>query len=221
MRTVSLPSSPPPAAEGASRPCVFLDRDGTVTREAGYINHPDRLHLEPGAGPAIRRLNEAGVLAVLVSNQAGLARGYFTLEILESVFGRLGELLARHGAHLDAIYYAPFHPSAKDPRWRDDPEELRKPGLGMIRRAQAELPIDMSRAWMVGDRYGDIQFAHKAGIPAVFVKTGYGLGEWTYQRDGWESQPDHIADNLKSAVGWILRELRARNRRPSAKGRHA
>jgi len=200
------------------RPCVFLDRDGTVTREAGYINHPLRLELLAGAAGAIRRLNRAGVLAVLVSNQAGVARGYFTIDVLEETFARLRELLARRNAHLDAIYYAPFHPSSADPRWRDDPEELRKPGLGMIRRAQAELPIDMSRSYVVGDRQLDVQFAHRAGLPAVFVKSGYGLGELTYSRATWREEPEHIAEDLPGAVAWILRDLK-RRARPTAPSR--
>ena len=194
----------------APRPCVFLDRDGTVTREAGYINHPDRLALEPGAGAAIRRLNRAGVLAVLVTNQAGLARGYFSEAVLLATLERLRQLLAARGARLDAIYYAPYHPSAADPHWRDDPGELRKPGLGMIRKARAALPIDMARAYVVGDRHSDVTFAHKAGLPGIFVKTGYGLGEYTYQRAAWAEQPDCIAEDLRGAVAWILGDLRKR-----------
>ena len=194
------------------RPCVFLDRDGTVTREAGYINHPERLELLPGAAAAIRRLNDADVLTVIVSNQAGLARGYFDEAVLRATMDRLRDLLAARNARLDAIYYAPCHPSAADPRWRDDPDELRKPGVGMIRRAQARLPIDMTRAWVVGDRHTDLVFAHRAGLPGILVKSGYGLGEWTYERERWTEQPEHVADDLREAVAWILRELKKKNR---------
>lgn len=195
---------------GVLRPCVFLDRDGTITKEAGYINHPQRLELLPGAAAAIRKLNERGLLVVVVTNQAGLARGYFTEEVLAATHDHLHELLARRGAHLDGLYFAPFHSSSKDPRWRDDPDEMRKPGLGMIRRAQAELPIDMSRSFMVGDRLNDIIFAHRAGLTGIFVKSGYGLGEWTYQRETWTEQPDTICDDLGGAVRWILERLRQR-----------
>jgi D-glycero-D-manno-heptose 1,7-bisphosphate phosphatase len=207
------PATPAPAAGAEPRPCVFLDRDGTITREAGYINHPERLALEPGAAAALRRLNQAGVLTVLVTNQAGLARGYFTHEVLLATFEHLKKLLAARGARLDAIYFAPHHPSSPDPRWRDDPFELRKPGLGMIKKACAELPIDMARAYMVGDRYNDITFAHKAGIPGIFVKTGYGLGEYTYQREHWKEAPEFIAENLGGAVRWILADLKKKNQR--------
>ena len=200
-----------PSAEGsaeAGRPCAFLDRDGCVTKEAGYINHADRIELLPGVAGAIRRLNAAGVLAIVVTNQAGLARGYFSEEVLLGVLERMRELLAARGARLDAIYYAPFHPAAKDPRWREDPEELRKPGLGMLRRAQRDFAIDMTRSVMIGDRYGDIQFAHKAGLPGVLVKTGYGLGELTYASDEWEQQPEHVCEDLAAGVAWYLRRLR-------------
>jgi len=202
----------PGRVENAGRPCVFLDRDGTVTKEAGYINHPERLELLPGAAGAIRRLNRAGVLAVLVSNQAGLARGYFSQDVLQATFARLEALLAGRGARLDASYYAPFHPSSADPRWRHDPDELRKPGLGMLRKAQAEWPIDMGRSYMVGDRHNDVVFAHKAGLAGVLVKTGYGLGEVAYQRETWTEQPERICDDLAGAVRWILADLKRKTR---------
>ncbi len=191
----------------APRACVFLDRDGTINRDAGYINHPKRLELIPEAAPAIRRLNQAGVLAIVISNQAGVARGIFTEEVLWETHDRLARLLAEGGARLDAAYYAPHHPDAKDPRYRDDSDQLRKPGVGMARRAQGEWPIDMSRAFMVGDKPADIGFAHGISIPGVLVKTGYGLGEVTYRRAQWTDQPDHIAEHLGEAVDWILSQL--------------
>lgn len=199
-----------PRPDGHARPCVFLDRDGTLTREAGYINHPDRLELLPGAAEALRRLNTAGVLAVLVTNQAGLARGYFTEEVLKATFDRLEALLAEHGAHLDAVYHAPYHPASTDPRWREDPDEMRKPGIGMIRLAQRELPIDMSRAYVIGDRIKDVEFAHNAGLPGLFVKTGYGLGEFTYQRAHWSTEPEGIFEDAVAAIDWVLADLRTK-----------
>jgi D-glycero-D-manno-heptose 1,7-bisphosphate phosphatase len=190
------------------RPCVFLDRDGTISKEAGYINHPLRLELLPGVGAAIRKLNDAGVLVIVVTNQAGIARGYFTEAVLDATHKRMRDLLKQKAAHIDALYYAPCHASAKDPRWRDDPFEMRKPGLGMIRQAQQEHAIDMARSVMIGDRMNDVAFGHKAGLPSVFVKTGYGLGEWTYERATWTEQPDYICDTLGQAVAWYLKRLR-------------
>ena len=208
----SRKKSPNTRQDSQRRPCVFLDRDGTVTHEVGYVNHPERLRLLGGAAGAIRRLNRAGVLVVLVSNQAGVARGYFSEEVLQATMARLEKLLTERGARLDAIYYSPYHPDSPQKRWRNDPDEFRKPGLGMIRKARAELAIDMNRAFMIGDRYSDIIFAHRAGLPGVFVKTGYGLGEFTYKRREWTEQPDYIAEGLPQAVGWVLRELKKKPR---------
>lgn len=189
------------------RPCVFLDRDGTITREAGYINHPLRIELLPGAATAIRKLNDAGVLTIVVTNQAGVARGYFTEAVLAATHERLHALLQQKGARIDALYYAPYHASAKDPKYRDDPHEMRKPGLGMLRAARRDHALDPHRSFMVGDRMSDIQFGLKGGLRTVFVKSGYGLGEWEYERHTWTEQPHHICDTLGQAVRWILREL--------------
>jgi len=186
------------------KPCVFLDRDGTINREAGYINHPDRLELVDGAAEAICRLNNADYLAVVVSNQAGVARGYFTEEVLNQTTEHMLRLLRKQSAHLDGIYYALTHPSSNLEAYRDDPDQLRKPGPGMIRRAQAELPIDISRSWMIGDRHQDIVFAHKAGIPGLLVQTGYGLGEYVHQRDTWTEEPDKVLRHVGEAVDYIL-----------------
>jgi len=203
------------------RPCVFLDRDGTVTREAGYINHPDRIELLPGAAAAIKRLNKAGILAILTTNQAGLARGYFDEAVMKAVFDRLNELLAKQGARLDAIYCSPHHPSAKDERWRDDPDQMRKPGIGMIRQACREHPIDMARSYVVGDKHIDVIFASRAGIPGVMVMSGYGLGEYTYKRDTWTEQPAAIADDINGAVHWILKDMKEKERNAKDEVRRA
>lgn len=209
MRYLPTPPSPtaPDPHTSRPRPCCFIDRDGCITREAGYINHADRIELIPGADAAIRRLNEAGVLAILVTNQSGLARGYFTQEVLHGVFARLETQLAAGGARLDAIYYAPYHSAAKDERWRSDPDEERKPGLGMLRAAQRDFAIDLTRSAMIGDRHGDIQFARRAGIPGVLVKTGYGLGEVTYSMADWTEQPEHVCEDISEAVDWYLARL--------------
>lgn len=193
------------------RPCVFLDRDGTISREAGYINHADRIELLPGSAAAIRRLNERDVLAIVVTNQAGVARGYLTETVLKKIHARLEELLARRKARLDAIYYAPTHPEAKIVRYRRE-DNLRKPGIGMIRRAGRRFGIDLSRSYVVGDKISDIELARNASIKGVFVLSGYGLGAYRYQRRSWPVQPDHVAEDLKGAVSWILKDLRARNR---------
>jgi D-glycero-D-manno-heptose 1,7-bisphosphate phosphatase len=184
------------------RPAVFLDRDGTVSEEVGYVNHTNRFQLLPRSAEAIRRINDSEFLAVLVTNQAGVARGYFRESLVAEVHGRLRDLLAESGAHLDGIYYCPHHPTAGQPPYRRDCN-CRKPKPGMIEAAQRDLNIDTSRSFMVGDKHSDIVFAHSVGMKGILVKTGYGLGEvdeWSHE---WNEHPDYIAEDLLDAVEWI------------------
>jgi D-glycero-D-manno-heptose 1,7-bisphosphate phosphatase len=186
------------------RRAVFIDRDGTISDEVGYVNHPARYRLFPYAGEAVRLLNEAGWLAILVTNQAGVARGYFTEDLIGAVHGVLEEGLGRDGARLDAIYYCAHHPSVGEPPYRYDCD-CRKPRPGLIRRAAEDFDIDLDGSWMIGDRYSDVELARNAGLHAAFVLSGYGRGEWEYQRQTWKSEPDLIAENLLEAVKAILK----------------
>ncbi|MDT7603808.1 MAG: D-glycero-D-manno-heptose 1,7-bisphosphate phosphatase [Acidobacteriota bacterium] len=186
------------------RRAVFIDRDGTISEEVGYVNHPTRYRVFPFAPEAIRALNEAGWLAVLVTNQAGVARGYFAEEMIGAVHDLLSQELARHDARLDAIYYCPHHPSVGEPPYRATCD-CRKPKPGLIKRAAAEFSIDLAHSWTVGDRYGDTELARNAGTRAALVLTGYGRGEFEHQRESWQHQPDLIAENLLEAVREILR----------------
>jgi len=211
LQNASSSSASAPAS--GPRPCVFLDRDGTVSREAGYINHPERIELLPGSATAIRQLNESGVLAVLTTNQAGVGRGDFTEEILHRIHERLQEQLAMKRARLDAVYYAPTHPDSKIERYRKQ-DNMRKPGTGMIEKACREFAVDLSRSYVVGDKSTDIEFARNAGVKGVFVLSGYGLGEYEHQRHEWKVEPDHVAEDLREAVSWILDDLRVRESAP-------
>lgn len=186
-----------------SRPAIFLDRDGTVTEEVGYVNHVGRLRLLPRSAEAIRRINASGFLAVLVTNQAGVARGYFREELVHEVHRRLTGLLAEQGAHLDGIYYCPHHPVAGQPPYRQDCS-CRKPKPGMVEAACRDLGIDPSRSYMVGDKHSDILFAHRLGMPGSLVRTGYGLGELEQWAATWTEPPDHVADDLLAAVEWAI-----------------
>jgi D-glycero-D-manno-heptose 1,7-bisphosphate phosphatase len=188
---------------GASkRRAVFIDRDGTISEEVGYVNHPSRYRVFPYAAEAIKLLNEAGWLAVLVTNQAGVARGYFSEDVIGAVHTLLARELETGGARLDAIYYCPHHPSVGEPPYRFDCD-CRKPRPGLVRRAAVDLDIDIAHSWMVGDRYGDTELARNAGLRAAFVLSGYGRGEWEYQRGAWRHQPDLVAENLLEAVRLI------------------
>ncbi len=182
---------------------VFLDRDGTVSEEVGYVNHVGRFRLIPRAAQGIRRINESDYLAVLVTNQAGVARGYFKESLVIAVHERLEELLAENGAHLDGIYYCPHHPTAGEPPYRQDCD-CRKPKPGMVLAAQRDLNIDVAQSFMVGDKHSDITFAQSVGMQGVLVKTGYGLGEIEQWSAGWTEQPDQICEDLLDAVEWIL-----------------
>lgn len=182
---------------------VFLDRDGTVTEEVGYVNHPSRLNLLPGAAEGIAALNRAGAPVLLATNQAGVARGYFTEDLVKEVLARLGSLLAAQGARLDAMYYCPHHPAVGLPPYRQACN-CRKPRPGMLESGAREFGLDLRRCYVVGDKISDTYFAHSVGARGVLVLTGYGLGEYTYQRQDWKEQPDFIAEDLVQAADWIL-----------------
>lgn len=196
------------------RPAVFIDRDGTISEEVGYVNHPSRYRVFPFAAEAVKLLNDAGWLAILITNQAGVARGYFAEEMIGAVHQILRDELAHGGARLDAIYYCPHHPSVGAPPYRLDCD-CRKPKPGLIRKAAREFAVDLDASWMIGDRYGDTEFARSAGVRAAFVLSGYGRGEWEYQRAAWQLRPDLVADNLLEAVRAIL-ESEARGQRPAS-----
>lgn len=189
------------------RRAVFIDRDGTISEEIGYVNHPSRYRVFPYSAEAVRLLNEAGWLTILVTNQAGVARGYFTEDIIGSVHSILRQELEREGARLDAIYYCAHHPSVGQPPYRMDCD-CRKPRPGLIHRAAEEFSLDLDQSWMVGDRYSDIELARNAGLRAAFVLSGYGLGEWEYQRPAWQHEPDIVAENLLEAVRKIIQATR-------------
>jgi D-glycero-D-manno-heptose 1,7-bisphosphate phosphatase len=186
------------------RRAVFIDRDGTISEEVGYVNHVSRYRVFPFAAAAVRALNEAGWLAVLVTNQAGVARGYFREELIGQVHGLLAAELERGGARLDAVYYCPHHPSVGEPPYRFDCD-CRKPRPGLILRAAEDLGLDLLRCWMVGDRYGDTELARNAGVRSAFVLTGYGRGELEHQSHEWKHRPDLVAENLLEAVRHIIK----------------
>lgn len=177
---------------------VFLDRDGTLAHEVGYVNHPDRFRLFSFAPRAVRLLNDAGFRVFIVTNQSGVARGYFTEEVLREVHRRLAEGLARGGAAVDAIYYCPHLP-ADGSRCA-----CRKPGPGMLRQAEREHRVDLSQSWVIGDMITDVEMGREVGAHTVLLKTGYGLGQLTYQRDRWHVEPDHMCDNLLDAARLIV-----------------
>lgn len=184
---------------------VFLDRDGTINEEVGYVNHLERFYLLPGVAEAIRLLNQNGLKVIVVTNQSGVARGYFPESFIHRVHQKMEECLKEEGAHLDGIYYCPHHPDAGEPPYRQRCR-CRKPETGLIEEAVKDLGIDCSRSYMVGDRGADIEFGRKIGAKTILVLTGYGKGEWEFFRDQWKSKPDFVAEDLFGAVQWILQQ---------------
>lgn len=185
------------------RPAVFIDRDGTISEEVGYVNHPSRFRIYPYSFEAIRLLNENDWLAIVVTNQAGVARGYFSEDVVKEIHQDLNRKMSEESARLDAIYYCAHHPSVGEPPYRLDCT-CRKPKAGLIERAAKDFEIDLPASWMVGDRYSDIELARNAGLNSAFVLSGYGQGEWDYQRAGWKHQPDLASEDLLHCVRSIL-----------------
>lgn len=183
---------------------VFLDRDGTLIREKNYLRYVKDIRLLGGAASALGLLRDSGFKLVLITNQSGIARGYFTEEKLTQIHERLQQMLRRTGVELDAIYYCPHGP--------DDRCSCRKPRLGLIRKAQKELHIDLRRSYSIGDKTGDFLMGQDMGGKGVFVLTGHGAREQEKIRasDG-KMEPDYVARNLPAAAHWIVDDARDGN----------
>ncbi|MBI2524913.1 MAG: HAD family hydrolase [Candidatus Rokubacteria bacterium] len=185
------------------RSAVFMDRDGCLTEEMGYVNHVSRIRLLPRTAQAVRRLNHAGVPAVMVTNQSGIARGYFSEEILHAANAEMLSQLAALGGHLDGLYICTHHPEEGEPPYRADCD-CRKPRPGLLLRAASDLDLDLAASVVIGDKISDVGVAHAVGAAGVLVLTGYGRGEWEHRRQHWRLKPDHIAEDLFDAVEWAL-----------------
>lgn len=169
---------------------VMIDRDGTLNVERHYLSDPDQMELISGAGAAIRRLNQAGFGVIVVTNQSGIARGYFDMATLERIHDRMGRLLAEAGAHVDGIYLCPHGP--------EDHCTCRKPLPGMIEQAMAEHGFDPTQAYMIGDKEVDVELGRNVGATTFLVRTGHG------HKHVQGSKADHVVDDLPAAVDIIL-----------------
>ena len=199
--------APPPAVESAPSPpslsstslagvTVFLDRDGTLNVDTGYVKSPDDFTVLPGVGAALARLKQVGARLVVVTNQSGLGRGYFTSRDLEAIHSKLRLVLAEDGVTLDGLYFCPHHP--------DDHCNCRKPARGMIDRAHAELKVDLSRAYVIGDSIRDIELAKQVGAQSLLVMTGPSGAEALADLMARDLPPDYVAEGLSQAVDWIV-----------------
>ncbi len=194
-----------------ARPAVFLDRDGTINEQMGYINHISRFILLEKAAAGIRMLNDAGIPVVVISNQSGLARGYFPAALLDRVNAKMKSDLAGEGARVDGIYCCPHHPDARVAGMAVKCE-CRKPRPGMLHQAAVDLDLDLERSYVVGDRWSDLKAAAAVGAKGILVLTGYGRGDLEYIGPEQEIQPDYIAADLVSAAEWVVRRQKAEDR---------
>ena len=176
---------------------VFLDRDGTLNTEIEYLHRVEDFHWIQGAVDAIRRLNEAGLLVLVATNQAGVARGYFSESDVQRLHAHMQQELQRQGAHIDAFYYCPFHPEGSVPEYRR-PSKCRKPDTGMLEQGIAEWRLDPELCILVGDKNIDIEAGQRMGMRTILVETGYGRTEKA------SSTAHHTAPDLSSAVDLIL-----------------
>ncbi|HET7318622.1 MAG TPA: HAD family hydrolase [Nitrospirota bacterium] len=187
---------------------VFLDRDGTVIEEVGYLSDLKQLRLIRGAAAAIRGLNDAGFKVVLVTNQSGVARGYFTEAFVRETHDLLEKMLGLEGAHLDGVYYCPHHPKAGNSPYTAACD-CRKPGTGMLEQAARDLGIDIRASFVVGDKWSDVELGQRAGAHSVLVGTGYGPDDPGNERPAHLDDPDFTAGTITEAVEWILKTQRA------------
>jgi D,D-heptose 1,7-bisphosphate phosphatase len=179
---------------------VFLDRDGTINEEVGYLDRLEKLRIFPAAFDAIRLINRSGMKTVVISNQSGVARGYFDEAFVETVHAGIQSLMQEQGARIDGFYWCPHHPTEGKEPYRTACA-CRKPEPGLIIRAAQELGIDLDRSYMVGDMLKDIEAGRRAGTKGILVQTGYGADFIS----GPEA-PDFIARDVLDAVNWIMRD---------------
>ena len=184
---------------------VFLDRDGTINEEVGYLANLDKLKIIPTAYEAIKLINSNSMKAVVISNQGGIAKGFFTEEFVNTVNNIILVDLQKKGAIIDKFYYCPHHPEESN----GVNCNCRKPAPGMLLQAARELNIDLTRSYFIGDRFRDMEAARNVGAKGILVKTGYGKD--LLQDDGPdkatpEGKPDYIAEDILEAVRWILED---------------
>ncbi len=183
---------------------VFLDRDGVINEEVNYLSEPEQLRLIPGAAEAIARLNQAGLPVIVVTNQAGVARGFYPEAQIEVVHAALSHRLAPAGAHIDRYYYCPHHPSEGLPPYRVECN-CRKPKPGLLLQAAQDFDLELRRCFVIGDNRSDIALSQSAGCRTVLVLTGHGARVWREWQD--EFQPDQVAPDLSAAATWILQQI--------------
>ncbi len=183
-------------------PTVFLDRDGTLIEEVGYLSHLDRIALYPWSIESVKLLNRAGFKVVVVTNQAGVARGLFDEDFIDEAHRFLDQKFSDGGATIDKFYYCPHHPEASVEAYRSECD-CRKPKAGMLWKAAQELQLELSHSFVIGDRLSDLRLGQAVGARSLLVRTGY--GETTARELTDDVEVAYTAPELMTAVAWILR----------------
>jgi len=186
---------------------IFLDRDGTLIEDPGYLNDPEQVKLLEGAAEALVELRAMGYKLIVVSNQSAVARGLVTEKVLGEIHNRLNQLLAAKHAHLDRIYYCPYHPDGVVPRYRKD-SDLRKPNPGMLVTAADEMDINLSDSWLIGNSSSDIEAGLRAGCKTILINRSLDYKQSQPNQPG----PDYKGVNIKEAVNIIKKHHRRRPR---------
>ncbi len=188
----------------ALKPAVFLDRDGTIIEEVNYLKDKNDLKLIQGAAKALKKLNKLNFLTVLVTNQSGVARGYFDEDNVSVINNELKNILNKKNANLDAIYYCAHHPNGTVEKYAKQCN-CRKPATGMIDNAIKDFEnIDIKNSYVIGDKFIDVELAHNAGCKGILVKTGHGIEEIKKNKG---KAVDYIAQDITDAVNWIEKDL--------------
>jgi len=186
-----------------NRPAVFLDRDGTLIWEAGYLDSPEKIEMIPGAGEALRILGQRGFLRIIVSNQSGVARGYFDEDTVRGVQAAFEQLLRQENSAVDAFYFCPHHPTEGRPPYRIRCN-CRKPQPGMLLQAARDFSIDLTGSYMIGDKESDIAAGKKLGLTTILVLTGYGRETAELlKKQPPAARPTHIAGDIAEAARLI------------------
>jgi D-glycero-D-manno-heptose 1,7-bisphosphate phosphatase len=191
-----------PKVSTMKKRAVFLDRDGTINKDVGYPNSYDMIEIFPFSFEAVKRLNEAGLLAVVVTNQSGIGRGYIEEKNLHDLHQKMARAFEQWGASLDGIYYCPHYEESDQPEYREDCT-CRKPNPGMALKAAEELDIDLSQSYMIGDKAEDILFGRNIQASSILVLTGFGTKSLPKLKEKG-IEPAYVADTLLDAVEWIL-----------------
>jgi len=187
---------------------VFFDRDGTIIKEVGYLSHLEDMELLPKAAAAIRLLNQQGVKTIVATNQSGVARGYFSEDLVRKIHQRLQQALHRKGAYLNGIYYCPHHPDYGNEKYRKNCL-CRKPQTGMLQKAVRDFHISLPRSYLIGDAMSDMETAWNACIKAVLVLSGYGK-DVIKKMENRESKkrPNFVAPDILVAVQWVTNDIK-------------